>query len=90
MARENKSMRDDKLVYEVVEKLGVIAEYPNGWTKEVNLISWNNKEPKLDLRDWDPKHEHMSRGVTLRNEEAQKVCEVITAYFEAESKRHTA
>jgi len=28
-----------------------------GWTNKLNLISWNGREPKYDIRDWAPKHE---------------------------------
>lgn len=71
----------DKLVYEVVQNIGIIAEYSNGWTKELNRISWNNQEPKFDLRDWDPDHEHMSRGITLKEDEARVAVELLNSYF---------
>lgn len=43
--------------FEIVENIAVLAESPSGWTKEVNLISWNDREPKYDIRDWSPDHE---------------------------------
>ncbi len=63
--------------YEVVEKLGVLSESAKGWTKEVNMISWNGKEPKLDIRDWSPDHEKMGKGVTLTDEEASHLLEIL-------------
>ena len=45
--------------YEIVEELGVISENRSGWTRELNLVSWNGGEPKYDLRDWAPEHEKM-------------------------------
>lgn len=57
--------------YEIVEKLGVLSESQKGWTKELNRISWNGGEPKLDIRDWAPEHEKMGKGVTLTEEEAK-------------------
>lgn len=57
--------------YEIVEKLGVLSESPKGWTKELNRISWNGGEPKLDIRDWAPEHEKMGKGVTLTEEEGK-------------------
>lgn len=57
--------------YEIVEELGVLSESPKGWTKELNRISWNGGEPKLDIRDWAPEHEKMGKGVTLTEEEAK-------------------
>ena len=42
--------------YEITEELGVISESPKGWTRELNRVSWNGREAKLDLRDWAPEH----------------------------------
>lgn len=55
--------------YEIVEELGVLSTGPKGWTKELNLISWNGREPKYDIRDWAPEHAKMGKGVTLSEEE---------------------
>lgn len=51
--------------YQIVKRIGVISEGSGGWTKELNLISWNGKDAKYDIRDWSPDHENMSKGVTL-------------------------
>lgn len=55
--------------YEIVEEIVVLSENPKGWRKELNLVSWNERPPKFDLRDWAPDHEKMGKGVTLSNEE---------------------
>jgi hypothetical protein len=39
--------------------------------KELNLISWNNGNPKYDIRDWAPNHEKMGKGITLTEAEAK-------------------
>ena len=59
--------------YEIIEKIGVISENAKGWTKELNLISWNGANPKYDIRDWAPEHEKMGKGVTLTEEEAKEL-----------------
>ena len=51
--------------FEIVKHIGVISENNKGWTKELNLISWNDRPPKYDLRDWAPEHEKMGKGLTL-------------------------
>ncbi|HIT18307.1 MAG TPA: hypothetical protein IAB57_01685 [Candidatus Fimivivens faecavium] len=58
-----------ELKYEVVEKIGLLSESPRGWTKELNLISWNEREPKYDLREWSPDGERMGKGITLTKED---------------------
>ena len=67
----------DPVRFEIKEKIGVIAEYPSGWSKEINLVSWNDAAPKYDIRDWDSNHEHMSRGITLHVDEIKKLAELI-------------
>jgi len=37
--------------------------------EEVNLISWNEREPKYDIRDWAPDHSRMGKGITLTADE---------------------
>ena len=64
--------------FEIVENLGVIGEGAKGWKKEVNLISWNGRAPKIDIRDWDSSHEKMGKGITLSKEEAVKLLEILS------------
>ena len=61
-----------EIKYEIIEKLGILSESTKGWTKELNLISWNGGTPKYDIRDWSPDHEKMGKGITLTDEEAKK------------------
>ncbi len=56
--------------YEIVEEIAVISENSKGWRKELNLVSWNDGEPKYDIRDWSPDHEKMGKGIILTEEEA--------------------
>ncbi|WP_315072728.1 PC4/YdbC family ssDNA-binding protein [uncultured Clostridium sp.] len=70
-------MADIKL--EIEKELGKISESSKGWTKELNLISWNGKEAKYDLRDWAPGHEKMGKGVTLSNNELKALKELLNS-----------
>ncbi|PAD35562.1 YdbC family protein [Terribacillus saccharophilus] len=60
-----------ELSYEIVKELGVLSVSPKGWQKGLNLISWNGREPKYDIRDWAPEHEKMGKGITLSVEEVR-------------------
>ena len=71
--------------YEIVKELGVISEGARGWTKELNLISWNDKPAKFDIRDWAPGHEKMGKGVSLTEEEMQSLIELFNARDEEDS-----
>jgi len=53
--------------------MGILSESPKGWKKELNLISWNGREPKYDLREWSPDHSKMGKGVTLTADELKKM-----------------
>ena len=63
--------------FDIVEHLGVISENSKGWTKELNLVSWNGARPKFDLRDWAPNHEKMGKGITLSNEEFEALKDLM-------------
>ena len=66
-----------EIKYEIREKIGAISESAKGWAKELNLVSWNDKEPKYDLREWDPTHEKMGKGITLTIDELKKLKELL-------------
>ena len=67
-----------ELKYDIIKNLGVIGEGTKGWKKEVNIVSWNDRKPKIDIRDWDEKHEKMGRGVTLGKEEIIALKEILS------------
>ena len=64
--------------FEVVETLGVLSQQNNGWKKELNLVSWNNREPVYDIRTWNPDHTKMGKGVTLTAAELEALKETLT------------
>ena len=55
--------------YEIVEKIAVLSQSAAGWNKELNLISWNDRDPKYDIRDWSPDGAKMGKGVSLTRDE---------------------
>ena len=66
-----------KIEYEIMAEIGVLSENPAGWRKELNLISWNQRAPKFDLRDWAPDHAKMGKGVTLSKEELEALKDLL-------------
>ncbi len=63
--------------YEIKKELGTISSSPKGWTKEINLVSWNGAAPKYDIRDWAPAHEKMGKGITLTEDEARSLYQIL-------------
>ena len=68
-----------EIKYEIVKKIGVLSTSASGWAKEVNLISWNDREPKYDIREWSADHEKMGKGVTLSTEELSALKELLNS-----------
>jgi hypothetical protein len=65
--------------YEIKESIGILSESEKEWKKELNLISWNDKEAKYDIRDWDSEHKKMGKGVTLSVEELKKLKDIFNS-----------
>lgn len=83
MKRKNKAtasaqfFKDDDFKFEIVEQLAVLATYDSGWRKEFNIVKWNDKAPRLDLREWNSDHSRMSKGIGFSFEEAEKLKEAL-------------
>ena len=65
--------------YEIVQKIGVLSASASGWSKELNLISWNDREPKFDIRDWSADGMKMGKGVTLTLAELSALRELLNS-----------
>lgn len=63
--------------YEIMEEIGVISESKSGWKKELNIVSWNGKEPKFDIRDWSPDHSKMGKGMTFSANDLSSLKELL-------------
>jgi hypothetical protein len=76
-------MEDREVTFKIVESLGVVSEGSRGWKKELNLVAWNDRDPKLDIRDWSEDHQKMGKGITFTKEEGAKLKELLAAYLKA-------
>ena len=74
-----------EITFEITKSLGVISETSKGWTRELNMVSWNDHEPKYDIRDWSPDHTRMSKGVSFTEEEMERLCERFKTRDEEDS-----
>ncbi|MDR1229962.1 MAG: hypothetical protein LBK61_01030 [Spirochaetaceae bacterium] len=70
---------EDKISFNLVKHIGVLSEGKGGWRKELNLLSWNGRAPKYDIRDWGGEREKIGKGTTLSKEEALKLAALISA-----------
>ena len=57
----------------ITEKIAVLSASGSGYTKEINLVSWNGAEPKYDIRSWSPGREKCGEGIALTRAEAKNL-----------------
>lgn len=72
--------RKEEITCKIIDSFGVISERTsNGvrWTREVNIVKWNNNEPKVDIREWNADHSKRNKGITLTFEEAEAVADAL-------------
>ncbi|MBG9978085.1 YdbC family protein [Ruoffia tabacinasalis] len=63
--------------FEIIEHYGQLSENAKGWSKELTKVSWNEREPKFDIRDWSPDYDKMGKGLTLTEEELRVLRDVL-------------
>ena len=71
---------DKEVTFKIVEQIGVIATENNGWRRELNRVSWNDSEPKWDIRSWDSDHEKCSKGLTFKTEEMAAIKNLLSQF----------
>jgi len=69
-------MADSNFKFEIKKKIAVLSDN-DGRTKEINVVSFNGSEPKLDIRNWDRNSDRMSKGIALNDDEAKKLIEAL-------------
>ena len=67
--------------YEIKENVAKLSERSNGWSKELNIASWNGQSDKFDIREWSPEHDKMGKGVTLSEDELWNLYNSLKEYF---------
>lgn len=73
--------RNDEVRFDLMEHIGVLGKRDNGWTKEVNIVAWNGGRAKVDIREWDPDHARMTKGITLFEEEAETLAKALARRY---------
>jgi hypothetical protein len=66
-----------EIKFEMIQKIGVLSKTASGWEKQLNLMRWNDRDPKYDIREWAPDGEKMGKGVTLSKEELVALKELL-------------
>lgn len=71
-----------EIQYEIVKEIAVLSRSEGGYTKEINLIAWNGKEPKYDIRSFSPNREKCRKGITLTADEAAALLKALQKELE--------
>ena len=69
------------ITMEVAKRIAVLSDPEAGYKKELNLVSWNGAEPKIDLRTWSPEGIAL-KGLTLTEDEAKELCKAMNDMFD--------
>ncbi len=72
---------DEAIQFKVERRLAALGPSGKDWSVELNLVSWNGRPAKLDIRSWDPAHERMGKGIALTREEAERLRDALTQYL---------
>lgn len=80
-------MSEKSITCEIVRLIAVLSENERGYTKEINLVSWNGSEPKFDIRNWHPGREKSGKGITLTEEEAIALMSALKEVFSDDEDR---
>lgn len=73
-----------EIQYEIVKEIAVLSTGDSGYTKEINLISWNGKEPKYDIRSFSPNREKCGKGITLNADETAALLKALQKELNSE------
>jgi len=76
-AKTEKGQGMKEIQYEIVKEIAVLSASDSGYTKEINLISWNGREPKYDIRSFSPNREKCGKGITLDADEAAALLKAL-------------
>lgn len=71
---------DEAISYNILSHLGTLGHSSSGWSREVNIVSWNRRQPRLDIRDWSPQHTRMSRGIALNANETDNLKGILMSF----------
>lgn len=63
--------------YTIYKYMGKLSERNNGWVKELNLISWGDREPVYDIRTWNENHTQYGKGVTMTSKQMTVLKELL-------------
>jgi hypothetical protein len=80
-------VEDDEIECEIIESYGIFSAGTKNWNKEVNLVSWNGRPAKLDIRSWQSNHEKCGKGIALTREETEELVKLLNKILKQKDKK---
>jgi hypothetical protein len=77
-------VEDDEIECEIIQSYGVFSAGTKNWNKEVNLVSWNGRPAKIDIRSWQSNHEKCGKGIALTREETEELVKLLNKILDQE------
>ena len=81
------NVEDEDIECDIIESYGIFSKenfskgkFAHGsksWNKEVNLVSWNGRPAKIDIRNWQRDHTKCGKGIALTREEAEELVKLL-------------
>ncbi|MBR3295469.1 MAG: hypothetical protein IKI62_04395 [Clostridia bacterium] len=67
--------------FTIHKKIGVVSEKPNGWTLELNIVSFNGRDAKYDLLEWRNDHTELRTGARFSESDLKPLMELIRKHL---------
>lgn len=72
-----------KYNFKINEEIAVISKRESGgWSLELNVVTFNDKEAKYDLREWRNDHTQLRPGARFSESDLRPLMEVIQKRLE--------
>ncbi|WEG37280.1 YdbC family protein [Amygdalobacter nucleatus] len=76
----NRRREPNETVKFVIKRhIAVLSEANSGWKRELNIVAWNDGPERYDIRDWNPEHKKMGRGIGLNENEVAALVKALSA-----------
>ena len=75
-------MTEKNITFRMEKPIAVLSRNERGYTKEINIVSWNGADPKYGIRSWHPDRQKCGKGITLTREEATALMYALKEVFE--------
>lgn len=73
----NTNTTTNPVTFSIEKHIGVLRTSPSGWTRELNIVKWGDRDPVFDIRDWNPDHTKMGKGLSFSGEELRSLWNII-------------